>query len=405
MKTFISVSIVTATLSILTSNAGFLFAQSIDKYEKFRGGIPVSACDDTLNRSEPLERIGDYRVFKVGRIYKATFDGESAEVLIVSNDKTAIGGCRIFRTSKGVIHKIYIEFRKEFKNGRGRDLGWFLYYNGDPTKLLSPEIGNSVDFIDYKGIQHSYSYLRENVKNLETSQYSSTQSLSTKSGQKIADVSQVGTILDSVELMRLAKDLYNQGRIQEAFPLAKKSLTITENLLGSDHVGVAYVLNFLGVLYHTSGDHDKAEALYQRAIKIYQSANHANLQETRDNLAVLQRHPSRQSSFSYIFKSASSSNQIADGEYSVWQGYSGFFIEVKGDQYRHFYGDDLERGNISNWKPVSELQAVRDGVIYYKNQYLCSDKAPKLDEAPNPRRARQGFFCVSEGITFKRPTK
>ena len=82
------------------------------------------------------------------------------------------------------------------------------------------------------------------------------QSLSTKSGQKIADVSQVGTIQDSVELMRQAKDLYNQGRIQEAFPLAKKSLTITENLLGSDHVGVAYVLNFLGVLYHTSGDLD-----------------------------------------------------------------------------------------------------------------------------------------------------
>jgi hypothetical protein len=104
-------------------------------------------------------------------------------------------------------------------------------------------------------------------------------------------------------------------------------------------------------------------------------------------------------------ETARSSNQIADGKYSVWQGYSGFFIEVKGDQYRHFYGDDLERGNISNWKPVSELQAVRDGVIYYKNQYLCSDKAPKLDEAPNPRRARQGFFCVSEGITFKRPTK
>ncbi len=403
MKTFISVSIVTATLSILTSNAGFLFAQSIDKYEKFRGGIPVSACDDTLNRSEPLERIGDYRVFKVGRIYKATFDGESAEVLIVSNDKTAIGGCRIFRTSKGVIHKIYIEFRKEFKNGRGRDLGWFLYYNGDPTKLLSPEIGNSVDFIDYKGIQHSYSYLRENVKNLETSQYSSTQSLSTKSGQKIADVSQVGTILDSVELMRLAKDLYNQGRIQEAFPLAKKSLTITENLLGSDHVGVAYVLNFLGVLYHTSGDLDQAEALYQRAIKIYQSVNHVNLQGTLDNLAVLQRHPSRQSSFSYIFKSASSSNQISEGKYSDGQGYGEVFIEVKGDRYRWM---DVTQPELDRtWKPISELQAVRKGVIYYKNEYLCSDEAQKLDEAPKPRRPGQGFFCVSEGITFKRPTK
>lgn len=231
------------------------------------------------------------------------------------------------------------------------------------------------------------------------------QSLSTRSGQKIADVSQVGTIQDSVELMRQAKDLYNQGRIQEAFPLAKRSLAITENLLGSDHVGVAYVLNFLGVLYHTSGDLDQAEALYQRAIKIYQSANHANLQETRDNLAVLQRHPSRQSSFSYIFKSASSSNQISDGQYSDGQGYGEIFIEVKGDQYRQVYADQPRHITNRTWKPVSELQYVRNGVIYYKNEYLCSDKAPKLDEDLRPKRPGNGFFCVSEGITFKRPTK
>ncbi|WP_286393597.1 tetratricopeptide repeat protein [Pseudanabaena mucicola] len=227
------------------------------------------------------------------------------------------------------------------------------------------------------------------------------QSLSTNSGQKIADVSQVGTIQDSVELMRQAKDLYNQGRIPEAFPLAKRSLAITENLLGSDHVGVAYVLNFLGVLYHTSGDLDQAEALYQRAIKIYQSANHANLQETRDNLAVLQRHPSRQSSFSYIFKSASSSNQISDGKYSDGQGYGEVFIEVKGDQYR--WVDVTQPQLDRTWKPVSELQYVRNGVIYYKNEYLCSDKAQKLDEDLRPKRPGNGFFCVSEGITYKRP--
>ena len=82
------------------------------------------------------------------------------------------------------------------------------------------------------------------------------QSLPTKSRQKIADVSKVGTIQESNELMRQADDLYKQGRIQEAIPLARGSLDIRENLLGSDHVGVAYVLNFLGVLYHTSGDLD-----------------------------------------------------------------------------------------------------------------------------------------------------
>ncbi len=104
-------------------------------------------------------------------------------------------------------------------------------------------------------------------------------------------------------------------------------------------------------------------------------------------------------------QSTISSKEISDGKYSDGQGYGEVFIEVKGDQYRLVYGDQPKHISNRTWKPVTELQAVRDGVIYYKNQYLCSDRAPKLDEAPKPRRPGQGFFCVSEGITIKRPTK
>jgi CHAT domain-containing protein/Tfp pilus assembly protein PilF len=66
--------------------------------------------------------------------------------------------------------------------------------------------------------------------------------------------------------------LYNQGRYQEAIPIAKRALAIYEKALGPYSPDVANSLNNLADLYRALGDYATAEPLFKRALAIYEKA-------------------------------------------------------------------------------------------------------------------------------------
>jgi len=83
-----------------------------------------------------------------------------------------------------------------------------------------------------------------------------------------------------------------QGRYAEAEPLYKRSLAIGEEVLGSDHPGIAAPLNNLAALYETQGRYAEAEPLYKRSLFIWEKAsgvNHPRFGMALNNLARLYR--------------------------------------------------------------------------------------------------------------------
>jgi tetratricopeptide (TPR) repeat protein len=99
---------------------------------------------------------------------------------------------------------------------------------------------------------------------------------------------------DSLELAyalgRLGFLYYEQGRYLEAEPLLQKALTLTKQLLGSDHPDVATGLNNLALLYRSQGRYSEAEPLYLQSLKSYQNRlgiDHPDVAISLNNLAVL----------------------------------------------------------------------------------------------------------------------
>ena len=84
--------------------------------------------------------------------------------------------------------------------------------------------------------------------------------------------------------------LYQQGKYQEAIPLAEKLLAIRKQTLGPDHPDTATSLGYLARLYKFMGDYGRAEPLYQQALQIRKKVlgpEHPDTAESLDNLAEL----------------------------------------------------------------------------------------------------------------------
>lgn len=73
----------------------------------------------------------------------------------------------------------------------------------------------------------------------------------------------------------------------------------------------------------------------------------------------------------YPTQSSSSSNKILEGRY--WVGNTDQVLEIRKSQYR--YEDEM---GTQPWRPISELQAIKNGVVFDGNTYWClSTLAPK----------------------------
>ena len=101
----------------------------------------------------------------------------------------------------------------------------------------------------------------------------------------------MGQSLDEAKrLNQQIVQLYNQGRYQEAIPIAKRALAIYEKALGKEHPSVATSLGKLAELYYSLGDYGKAEPLHKRALAICEKAlgpEHPHVAASLNNLALL----------------------------------------------------------------------------------------------------------------------
>ncbi|MFN7909951.1 MAG: CHAT domain-containing protein [Microcystis sp.] len=101
--------------------------------------------------------------------------------------------------------------------------------------------------------------------------------------------------------------LYQQGKYNEAIPLAEQALAIIKQQLGDNHPLTAQSLNNLAELYRVQGRYSEAEPLYNQALAISKQQlgdNHPDTAQSLNNLAALYRVQGRYSEAEPLYKQA-----------------------------------------------------------------------------------------------------
>ncbi|MDG2989698.1 CHAT domain-containing protein [Candidatus Synechococcus calcipolaris G9] len=92
------------------------------------------------------------------------------------------------------------------------------------------------------------------------------------------------------ELYEQAQIFHRQGNYEAALPLYQRSLRIVETALGENHLAVAASLNNLANLYFVQGNYEAALPLHQRSLRILEATlgeNHPDVATSLNNLAQL----------------------------------------------------------------------------------------------------------------------
>ncbi len=92
------------------------------------------------------------------------------------------------------------------------------------------------------------------------------------------------------------KELYAQGRYEEALPFAEKSVELGEQEFGTVHPTTATLLNILAELYLAQGRYTEAEPLHKRALAIREKTlgpEHPHVAASLENYAALLRKMNR----------------------------------------------------------------------------------------------------------------
>jgi CHAT domain-containing protein/Tfp pilus assembly protein PilF len=126
-----------------------------------------------------------------------------------------------------------------------------------------------------------------------------------------------GALAEAERLNQQVIKLYNQGKYEEAIPLAKLALAMWEKLLGKDHPDVAASLNNLAVLYRNQGKYAEAEPLFQRALAIWEKAlgkDHPDVASVLNNLAGLYRNQGKYAQAEPLFQRSLAISEKALGK-------------------------------------------------------------------------------------------
>ena len=94
------------------------------------------------------------------------------------------------------------------------------------------------------------------------------------------------------ELGQRIVELYQQGKYNEAIPLAEELVGLTKRTKGDQDPVTATIINFLAKLYLAMGDYAKAEPLFKEALEIRQKVlvpEHPDTATSLNNLAELYR--------------------------------------------------------------------------------------------------------------------
>jgi tetratricopeptide (TPR) repeat protein len=95
---------------------------------------------------------------------------------------------------------------------------------------------------------------------------------------------------DPGALNQRVNQLIEQGKYQEAIPIAERAVEVAKHTLGPDHPKTADALNDLGFIFQKIGNYAKAEPLYQEELRIRQKVlgpEHPDTANSLNNLAAL----------------------------------------------------------------------------------------------------------------------
>jgi CHAT domain-containing protein len=111
-----------------------------------------------------------------------------------------------------------------------------------------------------------------------------------------SSVTEKEELAEAKQLNQQVVQLYNQGRYEDAIPLAKRAVDIREKVQGKNHPDVATSLNNLALLYVSQGKYTEAERLYQRSLAINEKIlgkDHLAVADSLNNLADLYRNQNK----------------------------------------------------------------------------------------------------------------
>jgi CHAT domain-containing protein len=126
-------------------------------------------------------------------------------------------------------------------------------------------------------------------------------------GQVISQASPQDKLAEAERLNQQVIQLYQQGKYNEAIPLAQQALAIIKQQLGDNHPLTAQSLNNLALLYYSQGRYSEAEPLYKEALAISKQQlgdNHPDTAISLNNLAELYRVQGRYSEAEPLYKQA-----------------------------------------------------------------------------------------------------
>ncbi|MFY7804411.1 MAG: DUF2225 domain-containing protein, partial [Limnoraphis robusta] len=120
-------------------------------------------------------------------------------------------------------------------------------------------------------------------------------------------VQQSDELEEAKRLEQQVIQLYEQGKYNEAIPIAERVLEIRERILGENHLDVASSMAWLAFLYSSQGRYSEAEPLYIQALEMYQKllgTEHPDVATSLNNLALLYKSQGRYNEAEPLLKQA-----------------------------------------------------------------------------------------------------
>jgi Flp pilus assembly protein TadD/regulator of replication initiation timing len=161
-------------------------------------------------------------------------------------------------------------------------------------------------------------------------------------------------LAEAERLNQQVEELYQQGKYNEAIPLAEKALAIFKKVLGDNHPDTATSLNNLAALYQSQGRYSEAEPLYQQALAIRKKQlgdNHPDTATSLNNLAGLYRSQGRYAEAEPLYQQALAirKKQLGDNHPDTASSLNNL-AELYDSQGRYAEAEPLYKEALTIWK-------------------------------------------------------
>ncbi|MDB9388258.1 tetratricopeptide repeat protein [Microcystis aeruginosa CS-583] len=218
--------------------------------------------------------------------------------------------------------------------------------------------------------------------------------------QVISQVSPQDKLAEAERLTQQVIQLYQQGKYNEAIPLAEQALAIHKQQLGDNHPSTASSLNNLAELYQSQGRYSEAEPLYKQALAIFKQQlgdNHPNTATSLSSLAALYRDIGRYSEAEPLYQQALAiwKKQLGDNHPLTAQSLNNLALLYE-SQGRYQEAESIYQDILFIVKKQlgdnhsSTATSLNNLALLYDSQGRYSEAEPLLKEALDIRKQQLG---------------